>query len=52
MEYHKTRDILYVKRLLGHQKIEHTLLYTQLMDFECEDDFTCKVAETLEEAKN
>jgi len=26
-------------------------LYTQLADFESDDDFTCRVARTLEEAK-
>ena len=48
-EYHKTKDILHVKQLLGHKKLENTLIYTQLVDFE-DDEFTCKVAKTLEEA--
>ncbi len=48
-EYAKTKDILYVKKLLGHKRIEATLIYTQLVDFES-DDFHVKVAETLEEA--
>ena len=48
-EYHKTKDILYVKQLLGHRKLENTLIYTQLIDFE-DDEFTCKIAKTLEEA--
>jgi integrase len=51
MEYHRTKDILHVKRMLGHRKIDSTLVYTQLVDFECEDDFTCRTARTLEEAK-
>ena len=50
MEYHRTKDILHVKRMLGHRKIESTLIYTQLVDFECDDDFTCRTARTLEEA--
>jgi integrase len=28
IEYHRPRDILHVKELLGHKKIESTLLYT------------------------
>jgi len=50
MEYHRTKDILHVKRMLGHRKIDSTLVYTQLVDFECDDDFTCRAARTLEEA--
>lgn len=50
MEYHRTKDILYVKQLLGHKSIQNTMKYTQLMDFK-DDEFTCKVAETIREAK-
>lgn len=49
-EYNKTKDILYVKKLLGHKRIESTMLYTQLIDFS-EHEYTCKVAETVDEAK-
>ncbi|MEM3695409.1 MAG: site-specific integrase, partial [Candidatus Bathyarchaeia archaeon] len=49
MEYYKTRDILYVMRLLGHKNIKNTLVYTQLVDFKNDDDFVCKVASTNEE---
>ena len=31
MEYRKTKDILHVKRILGHKKINNTLVYTHLM---------------------
>lgn len=48
MEYHRTKDILYVKRLLGHKKINNTMLYTQLVDFKSEE-FTTRVATTLKE---
>jgi len=51
MEYHKTKDILHVKALLGHKKIDSTLMYTQLIKFENEDDFICGIAKTVEEAK-
>jgi integrase/recombinase XerD len=50
MEYHRTKDILRVKQLLGHKSIQSTMLYTQLVNFE-DDRFTCKTAETVEEAK-
>jgi integrase len=49
MEYHKTKDILHVMRLLGHKNIKNTMRYTQLVDFS-EQDFVVKVAWTLEEA--
>ena len=42
MLYWKTKDILLVKEKLGHKKIETTLIYTQLVDFNSEDEFyTC-----------
>jgi len=47
-EYHKTKDILHVMRLLGHRNIKNTLLYTQLIDTQ-EDDYVCKIAETTKE---
>jgi len=31
MEYHKTKDILHVKRVLGHKRIENTMVYTHLV---------------------
>jgi len=48
MTYHKTKDILYVKKLLGHKSINSTLLYTQLISFEG-DEYDVKVAETKKE---
>jgi integrase len=50
MEYHRTKDILYVMRLLGHKSIGNTLVYTHLVDFES-DEYCCKVAKTVEEAQ-
>lgn len=50
MAYHKTKDILHVMRLLGHKKIKNTLVYTQLVTFE-DDEYVCKVAATVKEAK-
>jgi integrase len=49
MEYHRTKDILYVKELLGHVNIMNTLVYTHLVNFET-DEWTCKVAKNLGEA--
>ena len=49
-EYHRTKDILHVIQLLGHESIKNTLVYTHLVDFGG-DDFVCKVARTVDEAK-
>jgi integrase len=49
MEYAKTKDILHVMQVLGHKNIKNTLRYTQLVDFK-EDEFICKVAQTVQEA--
>jgi integrase len=43
-EYHKTKDLLHVMQVLGHKNIKNTLLYTQLIQVEKEDQFICKVA--------
>lgn len=48
MEYHKTKDILHVKWLLGHKRIENTLVYTHLVNFTT-DDYICKVAHNVDE---
>lgn len=49
MEYHKTKDILHVKQMLGHKNINSTLLYTQLINFENEE-FTVRAIDNLNEA--
>ena len=48
MEYHKTKDILHVMKILGHKNIKNTLVYTQLINFD-EEDYVSKVAWTLDE---
>jgi integrase len=50
MEYHRTKDILHVMKLLGHRNIKNTLVYTQLLP-ERDDEYVVKVARTLEDAK-
>jgi integrase len=50
-EYHKTKDILHVKWLLGHHNIKNTLIYTHLINWE-NDEWVCKVANSLDEAVN
>jgi len=49
MEYAKTKDILYVMKILGHKNIKNTMIYTQLVNFEA-DEFVCKAARNVEEA--
>ena len=49
-EYRKTKDILHVKWLLGHKRIENTLVYTHLVPLE-KTQYVCRVAHTLEEAQ-
>ena len=50
MEYHKTKDILHVMRVLGHKNIKNTLVYTHLISYEA-DEWICKVATTVDDAK-
>ncbi|MEM1563713.1 MAG: tyrosine-type recombinase/integrase [Candidatus Bathyarchaeia archaeon] len=50
MEYHKTKDILHVMEMLGHRNIKNTLVYTQLINSEGEDEYICKVAKSVEQA--
>jgi integrase len=48
--YDKTKDILLVMQRLGHKKIETTMLYTQLITFNEEDEYTVKTATNIKEA--
>lgn len=53
MEYHKTKDIIHVKQLLGHRNIKNTMIYITIekaLFQETDDEFTVNVAKTLEEA--
>jgi len=51
-EYARTKDILYVKRLLGHRRIENTLVYTHLLEVEQDMNYTVKVASNIDEFTN
>lgn len=50
MEYHRTKDILHVMRMLGHKNIANTRVYTHMIDF-ANEEYSCAVAENLDEAK-
>jgi integrase len=50
MLYRQTKDILYVKQQLGHNNIKNTLIYTQLLVDEQDENYTCRVAKTIDEA--
>jgi integrase len=49
MEYSKTKDILHVKKLLGHKEIKNTLIYTHLVNLDEEDSYTVRIASNMEE---
>ena len=52
MEYHKTKDIIHVQRVLGHRCIDSTMIYINLEQamFNCvNDEFHVKVAKNVEE---
>jgi len=54
MLYHQTKDVLYVKEFLGHNKVETTLLYIQLAETifkDTEDKYTVRIASKSEEIK-
>jgi len=51
MLYHRTRDILLVKQQLGHKKLETSMIYTQLLNFNEEGEFYSKTAKNIEEAQ-
>jgi hypothetical protein len=53
MEYHKTKDIIHVKNMLGHKNINNTMIYInmeQALFLEANDQFTCKTATNVKEA--
>ena len=50
MECQRTKDILYVMRLLGHKSISNTLIYTQMVQFK-NDEYQSAASHTIEEAQ-
>jgi integrase len=53
MEYHKTKDIIHVKTVLGHKNIESTMVYInieQALFLEQTDEWTSKVAQNATQA--
>jgi integrase len=53
MEYHKTKDIIHVKTILGHKDITSTMIYInieQALWLQATDQWTCKVAHNETEA--
>ena len=50
--YAKTKDILLVKQQMGHKKIETTLVYTQLLNQNGDEEYTCKTATNIKEAQD
>lgn len=54
MEYHRTKDILHVKGLLGHKNIANTRIYIAiekaLFEADKADEYHVKVAHNVEEA--
>jgi len=55
-EYHRTKDVLYVQKLLGHKNIQNTLIYIDLEKnlFHNADDegYTSRIATNVGEACN
>ena len=50
IEYAKTKDVLYVQKLLGHKSLKTTLHYIQHIVLPQNEEYICKVAKTIEEA--
>ncbi len=54
MEYHKTKDILHVKQLLGHKRVDNTVLYVQFEEAlfsKPQDEFHSAIARSVDEAR-
>jgi len=49
--YSKTKDILLVKQQLGHKRIDTTLIYTQLVSFNEEEEYTSKISKSINQDK-
>jgi len=49
-KYDQTKDILLLKQLLGHKKLETTMFYVQLIVHDNEEEYTVKTATNIKEA--
>jgi len=52
-EYHKTKDIIHVKTVLGHKSIESTMIYINIesaLFLSTLDEWTCKATANTNEA--
>jgi len=50
MEYAKTKNLLWVKHVLGHKSIKNTEIYMHLCDFSSEE-YHSAIAKTIDEAR-
>jgi integrase len=53
IEYHKTKDVIHVKNILGHKEIKSTMTYINLESaifLNSQDEFITRTAKTVEEA--
>jgi hypothetical protein len=53
MEYHKTKDIIHVKQILGHRNIQNTMIYInieQALFKETNDEYTVRSVKNMVEA--
>jgi integrase len=53
MEYHKTKDIIHVKTILGHKAITSTMIYINIESaifLTQSDEWTCKIANDTKDA--
>ncbi|MBS7613182.1 site-specific integrase, partial [Candidatus Bathyarchaeota archaeon] len=41
---------MHVMQMLGHRNIKNTLIYTQLIQHEEDDEYVCRAATTVEQA--
>ena len=49
--HHRPKDILHVKRILGHKKLENTEIYTHLIDFGSDEWHVAHAKNLDEESK-
>ena len=53
MEYHKTKDIIHVMKVLGHKAIKNTLVYINMeaaIYLNIDEEWICKAATNIKEA--